>query len=159
MRPECPDRQVRCRDAQQRVRSSRPRRRHGELRTRCCASLRASALVALTLLVACGSVHLVEVQQIDTLYFGTARPGGVVSDAEWKGFVEEVITPRFPGFTEWSATGHWQGKREASHVVEMTHPQGGENDRKIAEIIDAYKTRFQQQAVFWVRERGVAEAR
>ncbi len=120
---------------------------------------RLSAAIALALLVSCGSAHLVDVQQIDTLYFGTARPGGVVSDAEWKTFVEEVITPRFPGFTEWSATGHWQGEREASHVVEMTHPRGAEGDRKIAEIIDAYKARFQQQAVFWVRERGLAEAR
>ncbi len=120
---------------------------------------RFSAAILLALLVACGSVHLVEVQQIDTLYFGTARPGGVVGDAEWKAFVDEVITPRFPGFTEWGATGHWHREREASHVVEVIHPQRAENDRRIAEIIEAYKARFQQQAVFWVRERGLAEAR
>jgi Protein of unknown function (DUF3574) len=122
------------------------------------ASRLAAALV-LAVLVACGSFHLIEVQQVDTLYFGTARPGGVVTDAEWKAFVEEVITPRFPGFTEWGATGHWQSEREAAHVVEIIHPDRSENDRRIAEIIEAYKSRFQQQAVFWVREKGLAEAR
>ncbi len=33
----------------------------------------------------------------DVVYFGRNRPdGGVVSDAEWQGFLDEVVTPRFP---------------------------------------------------------------
>ncbi len=120
---------------------------------------RASLALVLALLVSCSSFHLVEVQEVDRMYFGTATPTGVVSDAEWKSFVDEVVTPRFPGFTEWNAVGHWQNEREESHVIEVVHPQSGEADRKVAEIIAAYKSRFHQQAVFWTRSRALAEAR
>lgn len=113
---------------------------------------RLSASVAFALLVACGSIQLREVQQSDTLYFGTARPGGVVSDAEWKAFVDDVITPRFPGFTEWNADGHWKREHEATHVVQIVHPPRSANSRLVAEIIAAYKARFQQEAVLWLRE-------
>jgi hypothetical protein len=114
---------------------------------------RLSASLAFALVVACGSIQLREVQQCDTLYFGTARPGGVVSDAEWRAFVEEIITPRFPGFTEWNAEGHWKREHESTHVVQIVHPPRGENNRLIEEIIAAYRTRFQQEAVFWLRDK------
>ncbi|HEX5574346.1 MAG TPA: DUF3574 domain-containing protein, partial [Gemmatimonadales bacterium] len=47
----------------------------------------------------------------ETLYFGRNRPGGgTVSDAEWKAFLVEVVTPRFPlGLTVQKATGQWKG--------------------------------------------------
>ena len=107
------------------------------------------------LLVACGS--LVEVQDRDTLYFGTGRPSGAaVTETEWRAFVDEVITPRFPGFTEWPALGHWKSEREATHVVEIIHPGRRGNDLKVHEIIAEYKRRFQQEAVLLVRERALA---
>jgi hypothetical protein len=41
-----------------------------------------------------------------TLYFGLARPAGTISRKEWKAFVAEEVTPRFPqGFTTWEAQG------------------------------------------------------
>ena len=89
------------------------------------------------------------------LYFGTARPGGVVSDAEWKTFVDEVITPAYPGFTEWNATGHWRGAEEATHVVAIAHLSRRGNDERIIRIITEYKKRFQQESVFWIRSRGL----
>jgi hypothetical protein len=110
--------------------------------------------MAVAIFVACSS--LVEVQQRDTLYFGTAKPGGVVSEIEWRAFVNDVITPRFDGHTEWLAEGHWKGAKEATHVVEIVHPPRAENDRKIGEIIAEYKRRFQQEAVLLVRERALA---
>src|SRR5436190_2037635 len=113
----------------------------------------------LLFLVACSSLQLVEVQKCDTLYFGTARPGGVVSDAEWKAFVDEVITTRFPGFTEWNGEGHWQREHEATHIVQIVHKSRSANDHLVGEIIDAYKSRFKQEAVFWVRTRALAGAR
>ncbi len=116
--------------------------------------MRRSAVVLAFVLVACG--HLVEVQDRDTLYFGTNKPNGVISQAEWKVFVDEVITPRFPGFTEWDAQGHWKSDREFTHVVEIIHPDRGENDAKIHEIIAEYKRRFQQEAVLLVRDRALA---
>jgi Protein of unknown function (DUF3574) len=120
---------------------------------------RLSASLAVVLFVACASVQILEVQDADFLYFGTARPGGIVSDTEWKTFVDEVITPRFPGFTEWKAVGHWESAREATYVVQIIHPHRGQTEKKIAEIIDAYKKRFSQEAVFWMRMPAVAKAR
>lgn len=116
--------------------------------------MRRSAVLLAFVLVACG--HLVEVQDRDTLYFGTNKPNGVVSEAEWRAFVDQVITPRFDGFTEWSSEGHWKTEREAGHVVEIIHLHRGANDAKIHEIIVEYKRRFQQEAVLLVRERALA---
>ncbi len=117
---------------------------------------RLSASLAVVLLVACSSsFQLVEVQDVDTLYFGTARPGGVVTDAEWKAFTAEVITPAYPEFTEWNATGHWRGAEEMTHVVQIAHLSRRRNDEQILRIIREYKKRFQQDSVLWIRGRGL----
>ena len=116
--------------------------------------VRGAALALIVFLTACG--HLVEVQDRDTLYFGTNKPNGVISDAQWRLFVDEVITPRFPGFTEWDAQGHWKSEKEFTHVVEIIHPTRSANDAKIHEIIAEYKRRFQQEAVLLVRDRALA---
>ena len=113
-----------------------------------------AALALIVFLTACG--HLVEVQDRDTLYFGTNRPNGVISGAEWNNFVEQVIAPRFPGFTEWDAQGHWKSEREFTHVVEIIHPDRSANNAKIHEIIEEYKRRFQQETVLLVRDRALA---
>jgi len=118
-----------------------------------------SAAALFVLLVACSSVQLLEVQDSYFLYFGTSRPGGVVTDAEWTAFVEEVITPRFPGFTEWTVEGHWKQQREKTNIVQIVHLHRGDSEQKIAEIIAAYKKRFAQESVFWVRTPAVAQAR
>lgn len=31
----------------------------------------------------------------ELLYFGTAKPGGAVSDAEWDSFLQDSVSPRF----------------------------------------------------------------
>ncbi len=100
-------------------------------------------------------MQLVEVQDVDTLYFGTARTGGAVTDAEWKTFVDEIITPAYPGFTEWNATGHWRGAEEKTHVVQIAHLSRRRNDEQVLRIIKEYKRRFQQDSVFWIRGRGL----
>ena len=92
-------------------------------------------------------------QDADTLFFGTSRPGGVVTDEEWRDFVDRVIVPSYPGFTEWQAIGHWRSERESTHVVVIVHPHGG--DRDIDRIIAEYKRRFQQESVFWMRGPAV----
>jgi hypothetical protein len=44
-----------------------------------------------------------------TLYFGLARPAGTISGREWKAFVRDEISSRFPqGFTIWEAHGQWR---------------------------------------------------
>jgi hypothetical protein len=114
---------------------------------------RRSALAVLfVFLASCGSLRLFEVQDQDTLYFGTSRVNAAaVSDAEWRDFVEQVVVPAFPGFTEVEGTGYWKGQREASRMIVVVHPRSGEDNGKIQHIIDEYKRRFQQEAVFWTK--------
>lgn len=100
----------------------------------------------------------------DLLYFGRHRPdGGVVADADWRAFVDDVLTPRFPdGLTIVSAVGQWRGadgriEREPSEVATILHAGDAKARRAIDEIIDEYKRRFAQEAV--LRERGKTCAR
>lgn len=100
----------------------------------------------------------------DLLYFGRHRPdGGVVADAEWRAFVDDVLTPRFPdGLTIVSAVGQWRGgdgriEREPSEVATILHAGDASARRAIDEIIGEYKRRFAQEAV--LRERGTTCAR
>ena len=100
----------------------------------------------------------------DTLYFGRNRPNGdTVREAEWRQFLNEVITPRFPdGLTVVKATGQWRNasgqiEREASEVVTMLHPGDLIAQGKISEIIAEYRQRFDQEAV--LRERATTCAR
>ncbi len=97
---------------------------------------------------------------VDSMYFGTVRPGGVVTAQEWRAFVDRVVAPRFPkGFTSWEASGQWQTamgiiEKEASHVLSVAHPNTEESERAIRAITSTYKTEFQQEAVLWVRSKG-----
>jgi Protein of unknown function (DUF3574) len=94
----------------------------------------------------------------ETLYFGRNRPGGgTVSDTEWRAFLAEVVTPRFPlGLTVQEATGQWKGsggavEQERSEIVTVFHPDDEPSRRSIHDIALEYKRRFQQEAV--LRER------
>jgi len=100
----------------------------------------------------------------DVVYFGRNRPdGGTVTDAEWRRFLDEVFTPRFPaGLTVVDATGQWQGQsgvveQERSQVVTLFHDGGDASRRAVGEVIAEYKGRFRQEAV--LRERTTACAR
>jgi len=100
----------------------------------------------------------------DVLYFGRNLPaGGTISDAEWQGFLNEVVTPRFPdGLTVLDATGQWRGKsgrveQERSEVVMLLHPDDASSSSAVTEIAAEYKRRFGQEAV--LRERTPTCAR
>ena len=94
----------------------------------------------------------------DTLYFGAARPGGMVEATDWGRFLEEWVTPRFPqGLTVWQASGQWLGAdgkivEEPSRVLNLIHSEDAADERKVNEISSEYKRRFQQEAV--LRTRG-----
>lgn len=111
-----------------------------------CAPLRGPACAA-------GQQQAVQ----DTLYFGTAKPNGSVATDEWKRFLEETVTPRFPqGLTVSQAAGQWRGAdgaivREATHVLQLVHPGGAAQDSAVADITAAYKRQFEQEAVLRVR--------
>lgn len=117
------------------------------------AVLGGCAHVGGTLRCEAGSQPMVQ----ERLYFGTQRPNGTVSDAEWSAFVDEVVATAFPdGFTTWDTAGGWRGAdghavREASHVVEVAHPAGTASDAAIAKVVADYKARLDQEAVMRVR--------
>ena len=113
---------------------------------------RISLALAAIVFTACSSVRVLEVQDADTLFFGTNRPNGaMVTDEEWRDFVDHVIVPAYPGFTEWQAIGHWKTERETTHVVMIVHRHHMRDDGEIQKIIDEYKRRFTQESVFWMR--------
>ena len=93
----------------------------------------------------------------ELLYFGTARPGGVVSAEEWSEFLATAVTPRFPqGLSAWPATGQWRSAdgsltRENSYVLNLLHPDDDAEERAVRAITDEYKARFRQEAVLRVR--------
>jgi Protein of unknown function (DUF3574) len=93
----------------------------------------------------------------DLLYFGTEMPGAVVTQAQWSDFLGTVVTPKFPeGLSVWPASGQWRSAtgavtREASHVLNLVHPETEAADSAVRAIVTAYKSQFQQEAVLRVR--------
>jgi Protein of unknown function (DUF3574) len=90
------------------------------------------------------------------VYFGRAKPDGtIVADPEWKGFLDEIVTPRFPdGFTVLQAIGQYREKSgriivEPSLVLIVVYSVDSkkESRAKIEEIRTAYLKRFDQESV------------
>lgn len=92
------------------------------------------------------------------LFFGTARPGGVVSEEEFRRFVDRQVTPHFPdGLTVIEAAGQFTGAdgvlvKEASFVLVLLYPveTANESHRKIEKIRRLYLKQFQQESVLRV---------
>ncbi len=91
------------------------------------------------------------------LYFGTAKPEGQVSADDWRTFLDDSVTPRFPqGLSVWRASGQWKSAsgpivREPSYVLNIVHESSETTDAAIVGIMSAYKARFRQEAVLRVR--------
>jgi hypothetical protein len=90
------------------------------------------------------------------LFFGTNKPDGtVVTDAQFMGFLDTQITPRFPdGLTLLSAFGQFRGSdgkiiKEQSKLLILLYPRetARESGAKIEEIRAAYLRAFQQESV------------
>jgi hypothetical protein len=95
------------------------------------------------------------------LYFGrniADSPG--VSDADWRAFVDEEVTPLFPdGLTAIDAAGQWRGEsgsigREASKVLVIVLSGRTDDRARLDAVRDAYKRRFRQEAVMLVERRA-----
>jgi hypothetical protein len=91
------------------------------------------------------------------LYFGRLRPNGtVVSDAEWRTFVAEEITPRFPdGFTVFDALGQYRGRdgqivSEPTKVLLIVHGPDARRRGSVQELRDLYRRLFQQESVLLI---------
>jgi hypothetical protein len=87
------------------------------------------------------------------LFFGRNIPGRApVSEAEWAGFVAQVITPNFPdGFTVFNgAAGQGRdpqiGREPPKIVLAAAYPRPDLKDR-ITATIEAYRARYPQKSV------------
>jgi hypothetical protein len=89
------------------------------------------------------------------LFFGSARPdGSVVSEQEFRQFLDQEVTPRFPdGLTVFVGLGqfrHASGTlvQERSMLLVLLYPADQpDSGRRIEAIRDAYKRRFRQESV------------
>ena len=98
------------------------------------------------------------------LFFGrNIKGGGGVSDADWKIFLAEAVTPRFPaGLTVLEASGQWRQRStgriisERSTVVEIVTDAAPETIAKFDAIRTDYKLRFHQESVGFVVNESCA---
>jgi hypothetical protein len=81
-----------------------------------------------------------------------------VSDADFRKFADEELTPRFPdGLTILNGGGQWRGSenqliREASKVVLIVLPAKGDAAARIEAARRAYTKRFRQESVLLVTQ-------
>ena len=88
------------------------------------------------------------------LFFGLSRPDGTtLSPADWQGFLDSVVTPRFPaGLTVVDGQGRWRNAAgqvvsEPSKVLILFHPPDPALNARIEEIRSLYRAQFRQESV------------
>ena len=90
-----------------------------------------------------------------TLYFGLTHRAGTVSESQWRSFLRDEVSPRFPqGLTVWEADGQWRrpdGRigRERAKVLLLVHEDTTEIRASLAALVASYKQSFQQESVLW----------
>jgi hypothetical protein len=96
------------------------------------------------------------------LFFGAGKPdGGEVTEQEFKQFLDDVVTPRFPdGLTVLVGMGQYRNQagalvQERSTLLILLYPRrNNQTNARIEEIREAYKTAFQQESVLRVDTKG-----
>src|SRR5262249_52145929 len=94
-----------------------------------------------------------------TLYFGTARPKGSVTELEWQLFLRDEVTKRFPdGLTVWDAEGQWRTSdgtvdHERAKVLLLVHPDTTAARESVNALIGKYRLQFEQQSALWESAR------
>jgi hypothetical protein len=77
-----------------------------------------------------------------------------LTDAEWAEFAARTITPNFPdGFTVFDGEGQWRNPQTGyiagtrTKILLVAAKREPDLARRLAAVIDAYKTEFHQQSV------------
>jgi Protein of unknown function (DUF3574) len=75
-----------------------------------------------------------------------------VSDAAWRRFLDEEVTPRFPnGFTVMDTRGQWgeggRVVREPGKMLVVALDEEGRENASLEAIVSAYKRQFRQSSV------------
>jgi hypothetical protein len=105
----------------------------------------------------CGATTAAQLRT--TLYFGSARPKGSVSELEWQLFLRDEVTSRFPdGLTVWDAEGQWRApqggiEHERTKVLLLVHPDTPAARQSVLAVIERYRKAFDQQSVLWETAR------
>jgi hypothetical protein len=105
----------------------------------------------------CGASTAAQVRT--TLYFGSARPKGSVSELEWQLFLRDEVTSRFPdGLTVWDAEGQWRApqgsvEHERTKVLLLVHADTPAAREAVLAVIEHYRKAFDQQSVLWETSR------
>jgi len=105
----------------------------------------------------CGAATAAQVRT--TLYFGSARPKGSVSELEWQLFLRDEVTTRFPqGLTVWDAEGQWRGtqgglEHERTKVLLLVHQDTPAARQSVLALIERYRRAFDQESVLWETSR------
>jgi hypothetical protein len=105
----------------------------------------------------CGTATAAQVRT--TLYCGSARPKGSVSELEWQLFLRDEVTARFPGgLTVWDAEGQWRApqgsiEHEKTKVLLLVHADTAAARQSVLALIDRYRKVFDQQSVLWETSR------
>jgi Protein of unknown function (DUF3574) len=121
--------------------------------------VRRASIVLILLVTACASTDYRISQAVlsDRLFLGLSIPGGgEVTEEEWRAFLRDEVTPRFPqGLTIFRVEGQWREDdgdiaREPTVILEVVHRHETRVDRYLIEIAQAWKKRFRQEAVLRV---------
>ncbi|WP_303747200.1 DUF3574 domain-containing protein [Stenotrophomonas pigmentata] len=101
------------------------------------------------------------------LYFGVGEETGpsareqtdVISDAQWRAFLDKEVTPRFPdGLTVFDAYGQWlfrgapEPNRLRTKVLVILHEDSPQRRNDIEAIRLAWKRATKHQSVLWSRQ-------
>lgn len=123
-------------------------------------------IVLLLIVAGCGLPHTViclpgeHPVVTESLYFGTAKAEGIVTEDDWASFIDTTVMPAFPdGLTSWAASGRWRMatgmvEHEISYVLQLTHDGSREKDTAIQHIMRTFKNDFQQEAVMRIRSQA-----
>jgi hypothetical protein len=92
---------------------------------------------------------------VTQLFFGRDIAGRApVSDAEWAGFVADVISRQFPdGFTVQDGDGEWRDPKthntvqERTKILTVAQRRSATLGRKLKIVTDAYDRQFRQTSV------------
>jgi hypothetical protein len=100
--------------------------------------------------------------KLELFFGGNIGESGRVSDDEWRRFVADEVTPRFPdGFTVLAAMGQWRNHagtivaEDSRNLVVIARDATSEL-AKIAALRDVYKMRFDQDSVLFVQSQVCA---
>ena len=94
------------------------------------------------------------------LFFGRAIPGGgAVSEEAWRRFVDEEVTPRFPGgLSVVDALGQWRDGtgivHEPSKILIVVLNRSADEQARLEALRSAYRQRFHQNSVLLVETRA-----